>query len=311
MINLVILIITLILGFLLIKKEFFDAGKIINDPLDIDEEGSINIKNQLVNNKFICKKLYFSKSNKNDEEFIDYTRAKFLKNVPLLFKEKVCLGKTCLVEKDLKNLKTFFPQGTIIPWVPDNYTTLTELTAPKGWMLCDGSKSPDGKMKAPNLTNSFVMGKNINDEKKGGSNTFKLETKHLPPHSHGIKIAAPGTNCFGPLPTVSPSGGGSKPNDGTNCSADSPYEQKSKIKRYIPPAEKGATKYPKLYNLSYLYNNTKGKGDMYPLESSAEGGVDLKDSSSEQKIKCDTGTMDNTPKNVTLVYIMKVDQIKK
>ena len=51
---------------------------------------------------------------------------------------------------------------------------------------------------------------------------------------------------------------------------------------------------------------------MYPLESSAEGGKRLKDNiDSEQKIKCDTGTMDNKPKNVSLVYIMKVDQIKK
>lgn len=309
--------ITYLLIFLLIiliffySRESFYIGKIFNAPVNLEDEGKLEMKNKIKNNKITLSKLIFAESSNNNEQYIDYIRAKFIKNIPLLFKEKLCLGETCLVENDFLNLKKSFPQGTIIPWVPPEAEEGEEqvLEAPSGWVICDGRNTPDGKGRTPNLSNLFIKGKTLNGGViSGGNNSFKLATKNLPEHSHGINIPSPGKNCFGPsIPENQPY----PPNyDDTNkCPYGSPYTQKraSGGNMGVPNPRANGPKYPDNYNLSYMYINSSGPGDNYPLGSSLEGGEALPNQPADEEIKCDTVDIDNTPVNIKLVYIMKVN----
>ena len=312
MIKILILFLLSLIILFLIRREYFIAGVTIDDPLELEEEGTIDIKNRISNRKIIVDKIRFNKTSNNDEEYIDYERAKYLKNVPILFKEKMCLGDTCVFEKDLKNLKKFFPQGTIIPWVPpdsgEEEEDSGEIVPPPGWVLCDGKKTPDLKGRTPDLTDLFIRGKSVNGQEIGGNNNFVFETKHLPEHSHGISIAAPAERCFGPISESS-----DKPVDpgrnyescpvgsAINSGVGAPVNSGSGTSVNVP-------KNPQNYNLSFLYNDTNGKGDQYPLASSAEGG---KDEPSQPVVNCNTKELDNTPRNKSLVYIMKVDNNEK
>ena len=105
--------ITYLLIFLLIiliffySRESFYIGKIFNAPVNLEDEGKVEMKNKIKNNKITLSKLIFAKSSNNNEQYIDYIRAKFIKNIPLLFKKKLCLGETCLVENDFFSSQSF------------------------------------------------------------------------------------------------------------------------------------------------------------------------------------------------------------
>lgn len=70
------------------------------------------------------------------------------------------------------------PVGTIILWFGDTNQ------APDGWAFCDGNNG------TPDLRGKFAVGAgnqyNVGDT--GGAATVTLETKHLPPHSHGYEL---------------------------------------------------------------------------------------------------------------------------
>lgn len=72
------------------------------------------------------------------------------------------------------------PSGTIALW--------TREFIPNGWALCDGTNG------RPDLTNVFPLGWGLSKNSTfpigatGGFETVKLETQHLPAHSHKITM---------------------------------------------------------------------------------------------------------------------------
>ena len=75
----------------------------------------------------------------------------------------------------------------------------------------------------------------------------------------------------------------------------------------VPNPRANGPKYPDNYNLSYMYINSTGPGDNYPLGSSLEGGEALPNQPDDEVINCDTNEIDNRPVNIKLAYIMKVN----
>jgi microcystin-dependent protein len=87
------------------------------------------------------------------------------------------------------------PTGAIIPYYGE--------TAPKGWLLCDGSSIPSGDeyeslrillgssdnpaINTPNLTGKVLLGMGNNYELHGtgGQETNQITIENLPAHSHG------------------------------------------------------------------------------------------------------------------------------
>jgi microcystin-dependent protein len=91
------------------------------------------------------------------------------------------------------NMDTFsFPRGMIVIW------SGSKDLIPSGWSLCDGKNG------TPNLSGRFVLGVGsksiiINEKEtknydyqvneKGGVEIVKLEEKHMPEHSHTLKMS--------------------------------------------------------------------------------------------------------------------------
>lgn len=89
------------------------------------------------------------------------------------------------------------PAGIIVMW-SGNPGKL-----PEGWKLCDGSQyyvNAEGVIiTTPDLRGRFIAGyhpgdgdyNNVNSD-KGGSKSVKLETSHMPSHSHTASVSDPG-----------------------------------------------------------------------------------------------------------------------
>lgn len=108
-------------------------------------------------------------------------------------------SKNLKVDGRLKDSTGYvIPPGGIIMWsgVKENI--------PEGWKLCDGSNrtpdlrgkfivgyDPDPEAKDYNQAGTLSEGKSAKG-KTGGNAFFKLETKHLPSHSHSITIQSAG-----------------------------------------------------------------------------------------------------------------------
>ena len=115
---------------------------------------------------------------------------KSLKEIPLRFKDKICIGETCIDIQHITKLKRFFPYGTIILYKhTENSNDIDDPTIPEGWAVCDGTNG------TPDLSSKFIIGsgKNYNVGDIGGTNSITLKDTHVPEHSHDLFIPKEGT----------------------------------------------------------------------------------------------------------------------
>jgi len=110
-----------------------------------------------------------------------------LKEIPLIYEDKLCIENECVTDNDFKNLKEFWPRGIIIPY----FNTLKNL--PSDWLVCDGTNG------TPDLRNRFVIGagRYYRFKSTGGEKTVTLHRQTIPNHSHKIFSHNPGFGCGG------------------------------------------------------------------------------------------------------------------
>lgn len=127
---------------------------------------------------------YLSNITKN-ENVINDRLMNALKDLPLIYDDKLCIEDECVKEHDFKNLKEFWPRGVIIPY----FNTLEKL--PADWLLCDGKNG------TPDLRNRFVIGagRNYKFKSTGGEKTVTLDKNTIPNHSHKVFSHNPGFGC--------------------------------------------------------------------------------------------------------------------
>jgi hypothetical protein len=88
------------------------------------------------------------------------------------------------------------PLYSIIPWVPLQKdgtfnSTISNVTAPNGWIICDGRPIPGTKTNTPDLTQRYLRGaSNIGFMGGNPSSQVSLNTGNLPSHTHIANVTA-------------------------------------------------------------------------------------------------------------------------
>ena len=109
--------------------------------------------------------------------YLDKNMIKSLKQVPLIFKNEVCLEDECISYNKIKELKHFFPYGSVIAYSGDKENI------PFGWAICDGTND------TPDLQSKFVMGSDTNSYSSiGGKPFIQLNKDNIPEHVHDVFI---------------------------------------------------------------------------------------------------------------------------
>ena len=174
----------LFLLYIILKKKHESFETVNYDDNILLRSNTINIQS-LQTNKVNIKDLTFING-----RFITKDTIKTLKKIPLKFKDKICIGDTCIDIPHINKLKRFFPYGTIILYKQDETSNdIDEHNFPEGWALCDGNNG------TPDLSSKFIIGagKNYNVGDTGGTNSITLKDTNIPEHSHGLFIPKKGT----------------------------------------------------------------------------------------------------------------------
>jgi len=171
--------------YIILKKQndLFQTKSISYDDNILLRSNNITLQS-LQTNKVNIKDLILSNGRILNKDTI-----KAFKNIPLKFKDKICLEDTCIDIPHINKLKRFFPYGSIIAYYDHD-------DIPEGWSLCDGSNN------TPDLRSKFIIGggRNYNIKETGGQDTITLGKKNIPEHSHDMFIPKQGTDTI-PLGT--------------------------------------------------------------------------------------------------------------
>ena len=162
---------------------YYKEKFVINPKLEIKYKLPISVKSKNINVKTLTTNKINGKELKIGNITIDKEKLIALKQIPLIFKDEICLEDECIDYKKINIFNNFFPYGTIISF------SGTKENIPEGWAICDGSKN------TPDLTYKFILGGNKSDltseTMSGGSHTIKLTENNII-HNHDIFIPKKG-----------------------------------------------------------------------------------------------------------------------
>lgn len=96
-------------------------------------------------------------------------------------------GTTVVHALTSEGVSSFVPTGIIVMW------SGTVSNVPSGWALCDGNNG------TPDLRDRFVVaaGSSYSVDDTGGSDTVRLDTEHIPDHSHAFSLFNQGAHVHG------------------------------------------------------------------------------------------------------------------
>lgn len=91
-----------------------------------------------------------------------------------------------------------FVQGMIMLWYNKSTLKPTAENIPSGWALCDGQTTV-GNYTVPDLRSNFILGEGPGKQigSTGGKKEVILTSNTIPNHTHNIRNASRGDDCFG------------------------------------------------------------------------------------------------------------------
>ena len=111
------------------------------------------------------------------------TNQKTEKNIPFKYNDEICLEDECISYEKVKQLKTFFPYGTVLP-----FSGGEKIKYQKDGLFAMEIIIPQ------TLDPKFILGSSDSKQLTGGNLKLDLNPHHLPEHQHDIFLPSKATD---------------------------------------------------------------------------------------------------------------------